>query len=139
MCYNTFMGMIKIYASKSKPAKKKPGWQKAEQEYKEWQSKIAGMSSGIKGLRQQSTIGKAPPKELAAGKADILQAKYVVGSGTKKVSRPEIEYKGNPELIERERIARERKFNSAPMYNKGGAAFVSEEELQNVLSSNKRR
>jgi hypothetical protein len=39
------MALIRIYQGKSKPAKRKPGWQKSAQEYAEWQSKIASMSS----------------------------------------------------------------------------------------------
>lgn len=131
------MGMIRIYERKSKPAKKKPGWQKAAQEYAAWETKMATMTSGIKGLKSTKTIGKAPTSEVRV--ANILPAKYVVGSGTKPVARPEIKYRDNPEMLARELAARERKFNVAPAYNKGGDQYVSEEELANQLRGNKRR
>ncbi len=131
------MGMIRIYERKGPKAKKKPGWQKAAQEYAQWEAKIAGMSSGIKGLKSTKTIGvvkKEPIRE-----ANILPAKYVVGSGTKPVARPEIQYRDDPEMLARELAARERKHNAAPAYNKGGDQYVTEEALQQLLSSNKRR
>lgn len=131
------MGMIKIYPRKSKPANKKPGWQKAAQEYAEWEAKLAAMSSGISGVRTKKTIGVL--KKDAPRTANILPAKYVIGSGTKAVPRPELQYHDNPEMLERELKAREVKHNAAPMYNKGGDGYVSQEMLQELLSTNKRR
>ena len=131
------MGMIKIYARKSKPANKKPGWQKEAQEYAAWEAKLAGMTSGISGVKTTKTIGvvkKAPVQE-----ANILQAKYVVGSGTKAVPRPEIKYHDDPEMLARELAARAVKHNAVPAYNKAGDSYVTEAELINMLRSNKRR
>jgi hypothetical protein len=130
------MALIRIYQGKSKPAKRKPGWQKAAQEYAEWQSKIASMSSGIQVSKK---VPKAAPKKVVPVAPNILPAKYVVGSGTKEVLRPEITYRDDPELLERELAARAVKHNAAPAYNKGGDQYVTEEELQRLLSSNKRR
>ena len=131
------MGMIKIYARKSKPANKKPGWQKEAQEYAAWQAKLAGMTSGISGVKSTKTIGVV--KKAPVQQANILSAKYVVGSGTKAVPRPEIKYHDDPEMLARELAARAVKHNAAPAYNKGGDQYVTEEELQRLLSSNKRR
>lgn len=128
------MGLIRIYERKSKKANRKPGWAKAAQEYAEWESKIASMSSGIRGAKKAKVEAKPAPVE-----PNILPAKYVVGSGTKPVHRPEILYRDDPELLARELVARERKFNVAPAYNKGGDQLVTEEQLQALLSSNKRR
>lgn len=130
------MALIKIYQSKSKPAKKKPGWQKAAQEYAEWQSKIASMSSGIAAPKKAP---KVVQKKVEPALPNILPGKYVVGSGTKAVPRPELTYRNNPEMLERELIARQRKFNVAPAYNKGADQMVTEEELVNLLRTNKRR
>lgn len=130
------MGMIFI-KEKAGKSKRKPGWQKAAQEYAEWQSKIASMSSGISGVKTTKTIGivkKAPVQE-----ANILQARYVIGSGTKAVARPEIKYHDDPEMLARELAARAVKHNAAPAYNKGPDMMVTEEELANLLRSNKRR
>ena len=130
------MALIRIYQGKSKPAKRKPDWQKAAQEYAEWQSKIASMSSGIAAPKKAP---KAAPKRVEPVAPNILPAKYVVGAGTKAVPRPELEYRDNPEMLERELIARQRKFNVAPAYNKGADQLVTEEQLVALLSSNKRR
>lgn len=127
------MGMMFV-REKAGKTKRKPGWQKAQQEYAEWQSKIAAMSSGIQ--RPKKPV-KAKPVVIV--QPNILPAKYVVGSGTKPVPRPEVQYRENPEMLERELIARERKFNVAPAYNKGADQFVTEDQLVALLSSNKRR
>jgi hypothetical protein len=66
-------------------------------------------------------------------------AKYIRHGGTKTVARPELQYAEDPEMLARELAARERKFNVAPAYNKGNDVYVSEDELQALLSSNKRR
>jgi len=130
------MALIRIYQGKSKPAKRKPGWQKAAQEYAEWQSKIASMSSGIAAPKKAPKVATKRVEPVAP---NILPAKYVVGAGTKAVPRPELEYRDNPELLERELAARSIRHNAAPAYNKGGDQYVTEEELQRLLSSNKRR
>lgn len=130
------MGMIFIH-QKSGKQNRKPGWRKTEAEYNEWLARTSTMSSGITGVRTRKTIGTAP--KPVPTEARILKAKYVLGSGTKKVPRPEIQYRENPEMLQRELLARERKFNVAPAFNKGGDQFVTEEHLQALLASNKRR
>jgi hypothetical protein len=129
------MGLIRIY-EKSPKAKRKPGWQKQAQEYAEWQSKIASMSSGIQLSKKPAKVASKPVTPVTP---NILPGKYVVGSGTKAVPRPELQYRNNPEMLERELAARSIKHNAAPMYNKGGDGYVSEEMLQELLSTNKRR
>lgn len=61
------------------------------------------------------------------------------GGGTVKVNRPELEYADDPEMLERELRARERKFNTAPAYNKGPDIYVSEEEITAQLVGGRRR
>ena len=144
------MGLIRIYQGKSKPAKRKPGWQKAAQEYAEWQASVAAMTSGIKPKTIVAIKPDRSPPRMLTGTSEGLHpslggtylrrvSKYTQGGGTKPVPRPEIQYADDPEMLARELAARERKFNVAPAYNKGGDVFVSEEELQALLSSNKRR
>lgn len=145
------MGKMIYVSQKCKNPKKKPGWQEAQKQEQEW---LAGLNSmrlfsqpGRKYKGASVVVGKkvevvkdgnlAPRAELEKG--SILPAKYTTMSGTKSVSRPEIEYRDNPELVEREKAARARKFNTAPAYNKGPDIFVTEEELANQLRGNKRR
>lgn len=106
------MSMIKIYQGKSKSTKKKPGWQKQEAEYQAWLKSVQTMSSGI-----------SKPKKACAKKIEVVASGPVIaaerlqkghslstfgGAGTKPVARPEIMYKDNPEMLERELKARER-------------------------------
>lgn len=119
-----------------KPAKKKPGWREAEQQYKQWEQKVAAMSSGI----SVPKTTKLPPKNTSiALPIGTVKGKFVNNSGTKSVARPELKYRDNPEMLQRELLARQRKFNVAPAYNKGADQLVTEQELENVLRSNKRR
>lgn len=127
-----------------KAAKKKPGWQKQEAEYKAWQDSISSMklfdnrrraSKPLKHTLESPVVSKPVIRESAK----IPSLNSFGGTATKAVPRPEIQYKDNQELLQRELAARERKFNVAPAYNKGGDQFVSEEELANLLRGNKRR
>lgn len=139
------MGMIKIYQGKSKPAKKKPGWQQREAEEAAWLKGLQSMTlSPKKANRPKVTkvIQVVVPNTPVVSQ-DRLNRPPSLGSfggaGTKPVARPDIMYKDDPELLARELAARERKFNVAPAYNKGGDQFVTEEELENQLRGNKRR
>jgi hypothetical protein len=137
------MGIIKIYEKAGK-TKRKPGWQKVEAEYKAWLKSVSTMSSGI--AKPKTIVATKPqrsPTKLLTDTTDglhpRLSAKYLRDAGTKTVLRPEHTYADDPEMLARELAARERKFNVAPAYNKGGDVFVTEESLQALLSSNKRR
>ena len=132
------MGMIRVI-EKSKP-KRKPGWQLKEAEYAAWMAKINGMKTGFSTKPVKVTkkpVETSPSTTVSTFRPASFEA--FKGGGTLKVARPELQYRDDPEMLERERRARERKFNVAPAYNKGAAQFVSEDELQSTLSSNKRR
>lgn len=132
------MGMIRIYERAAKP-KKKPGWAQKQAEYDAWLKSVKSQSTGF----ARTPPKKVPVKETSPSTtvSTFRPASFEAfkGGGTKAVARPEIQYADNPEMLERELKARERKFNVAPAYNKGAAQFVSEEELVNTLSTNKRR
>lgn len=135
------MSTFRIYDAKGK-AKKKPGWQKAEAEYNAWLASVQGMSSGIKAKKVVKAQTVSPIVTSPVVRADAtksIKSLSTGGSATNRVNTPERLYAGDDELIERERIARLRKFNAAPAYNKGAAQFVTEEELANTLRTNKRR
>jgi len=136
------MALIKIYQGKSKPANKKPGWQKEAAEHAEWLAKVNSMTSGIRSTWKGAALAKESERKKKLSPAEALaplKAAFVTDQGTKAVARPEHLYRDDPEMLERERIARERKFNVAPAYNKGADQLVTEEELANLLRSNKRR
>lgn len=142
------MSIIKIYEKAGK-TKRKPGWQKAEAEHQKWLDSMKSMTSGMKSPKPgftAKTLRTFKPSgvyrtltDTSAGISQPPKAQFVRDTGTKKVLRPEITYADNPEMLDRELKARERKFNVAPAYNKGNDVFVTEESLQALLSSNKRR
>jgi hypothetical protein len=133
------MGMIRIYEKPGK-TKRKPGWQKVEADYQAWLKGVKTMSSGIAKPKNPLVLNKkVKPKTETVEQCEVRRAKYVVGTAGKSVPRPELLYRDNPEMLERELKARERKFNVAPAYNKGNDVYVSEEELLAQLAGNKRR
>lgn len=140
------MGIIFTH-QKSKP-KKKPGWQQSAAEYDAWLKSVGSLSTNFsaknrgptKPVKKPTKVTKpvtptpAQPLNFAPVSPDAFK-----GGGTKKVHRPEITYRDNPELLERELKARERKFPTAPAYNKGGAVLVTEEMMKDIASGATRR
>ena len=144
------MGKMIYVGSKCKNPKKKPGWQETKDQEALWLKSINSMKlfeQPGKKFGGKVAIGKkveiVKDGNLPAAAAMVVSspklANYTTMPGTKQVIRPEIMYKHDPELAERERIARARKFNTAPAYNKGPDIFVTEEHLMTQLSGNKRR
>ena len=138
------MGMIKIHQGKSKPAKKKPGWKEREAEYQAW----------LKGVNTQTLFATKPKLKIPPKKIEVVVSGPVIapdrlnkghslgsfgGSATKPVARPDIMYKDNPEMLERELKARERKFATAPAYNKGGDQLVTDEMMKDITAGKTRR
>lgn len=137
------MGMMKIYQGKSKSTKKKPGWQKQEAEYQAWLKSVQSMSSGISKPKKEATKRIEVVVSGPVIAADRLQKGHSLntfgGAATKPVHRPEIMYKGDPEMLKRELKARERKFATAPAYNKGGAVLVTDEMMKDIAAGKTRR
>lgn len=138
------MGIIKIY-SKSKP-KKKPGAAKEKAEYDAWLAKINAMTlfnPAAKPKMQGTTKSISP---IAKTRTDI---RGVRASGPSRVTpggstgehytSMEVFYKENPEMLAREMEARERRFNSAPLYNKAGPQLVTDEMMKDVKMGLTRR
>lgn len=134
------MSIIKIYQGKSKPANKKPGWQKAEAEQQAWLKSVQGL-----------TLYSSKPRVTVAPKKIIKTAKIIRpvhevhsiinfnGTCTKPVPRPDILYRDDPDMLARELKARERKFATAPAYNKGPAQYVSEDMSADIKQGLLRR
>jgi len=92
----------------------------------------------------KSTLKKIDPvvKEayIDAERLRKLPSRMTPGDmSTKPVIRPEIMYKGNDEMIEREKEARARKFATAPAYNKGAAQLVTDEMMRDITAGKTRR
>jgi hypothetical protein len=139
------MGLIKIYQGKSKPAKKKPGWQERAAAEVVW----------LKGI-QAMTVTHRQPKQLPKSfqPVQVVVSAPVVsedclnrppslmtfgGAGTKPVARPDILYKDDPIMLARELKARERKFATAPAYNKGGDVLITDEMMKDITAGKTRR
>lgn len=138
--------------TREKPLKKqnrKPGWQQKEAEYQAWLKQVNSVSLfGNKTSPFKQSAIKNPVKPVSVivpqgpvNRTGLKPASLMTfgGVGGKSVARPELQYRDNPEMLERELVARQRKFNVAPAYNKGGDVLITEAELVNTLSSNKRR
>ncbi len=134
------MALIYIH-QRSKKSPKKPGWKQAEADYQAWLARVSSEKTNF------SAKNRGPVKKVAPTKSEAVtttpERKPVdldaFRGATKPVHRPELVYRDDPELLARELKARERKFNVAPAFNKGGDVFVTEEQLIAQLSSNKRR
>lgn len=139
------MGILKIYQGKSKPAKKKPGWQQRAAEEAAW---LKGLQSMTLSPRRAAKPTTSKIIQVVVPRAPVVDADRLNrppslgsfgGAGTKPVARPDIMYKDDPELLARELAARERKFNVAPAYNKGPTIYVSEEDITAQLVGGRRR
>ena len=93
------MGILRIY-EKSGKQKRKPGWAKAQAEHDAWLAGIKAMSSGVKPKSKLVLVKKIKPETPAEREAK--RAKYVVGGSGKPVDRPDLLYRDNPEMLERE-------------------------------------
>jgi hypothetical protein len=139
------MGLFINHKSEKKP-KKKAGWKDEAAEYDKW---LQGVNSvklfGDKKVKPSGA--KLPPNRPSL--REQLDARQratgnsVIGGGeaggTVKVHRPEIVYKDNPEMLERELKARERVFPVAPAYNKGGDTLVTEDLMKAITAGGTRR
>jgi hypothetical protein len=136
------MGMIRIYQEKSK-GKKKPGWQKEQEEYQKWLDSVKSQTLGAarKNRAPQPKAKAVPVVEKPVIRKVDQPAEHSTsfGAGTKAVPRPEIMYKDDPEMLARELAARARQFNVAPAYNKGPTIYVSDDEITNQLVGGRRR
>lgn len=133
------MGMIRV-VERSKP-KRKPGWAQKQAEYDAWLAKVNSMSTGFsraKALPKKPLAEKTTPTTTVSTFAPKSFEAFK-GGGTVKVHRPEIEYADDPEMMQREIAARQRKFNVAPAYNKGPTIYVSEDEITDQLVGGRRR
>lgn len=140
--------MIYAGGSSKKKANRKPGWEKAAAEEAAWLAKINSMTLGSKSYGGKA---KKPAKSVVVN-TDVptitrternsqfnisSKGTYSVETSTKKSA--EVLYKDNPEMLERELKARERKFATAPAYNKGGDVFITDEMMCDIRNGLTRR
>ena len=132
--------------TKCKNPKRKPGWQQAAEEEAAWLKSINSMTAldttKYKG-RVSTPKTRSPVTDGTLVGADRPKGGTSLGGfgkgGTKKVPRPEILYKEDPELLARELKARERKFATAPAYNKGGDVYITPEMMKDITAGKTRR
>lgn len=68
-----------------------------------------------------------------------MAQKFAAPKEEVKVHDPKVLYKDNPEMLERELKARERKFMTAPAYNKGGDMLVTPDMMKDIMAGGGRR
>ena len=143
------MGKMIYVSGKCQNPKKKPGWKEAAAQEAEWLKNVQSIklfaNQGRKfGGKVQIGVkisviadGAKPVERPIIGKS--LGGFVQGGAGTKPVHRPEIMYRDNPEFLKRELKARERKFATAPAYNKGGDVLVTDEMMKDITAGKTRR
>jgi len=134
------MALIYTGTKAKKPTKKKPGWKKEAEEYAAWEAKHKPNPKLQAVLRKK----QAEPLKLDLGKSprQVQQNLNSVKTPPKKevvVHDPRVLYKDDPEMLERELKAKERKFTTAPIYNKGGDVYVTDEMMKDITSGTTRR
>jgi len=121
-----------------KRPKRKPGWQDAERQHADWLAKWSKPGDGkrpvAKPLRLQKPI--IDPSRLTRH----IPSLHTSPIKSEPVTHdPRVLYKENPELAERELKARQRRFITAPVYNKGGDVLITDEMLKDIMSGATRR
>jgi hypothetical protein len=134
------MGML-FTSQRCKKPKKKPGWQEAARQEAEWLAGInkLKLAPGTTPFTKAPKKGPLKVKKVEAEPVEHLPATYLPHGGTKKVLRPHLTYRDDPEMLKRELAARERKFSSAPAYNKGGAVLITDEMMKDITAGLTRR
>jgi hypothetical protein len=134
------MSLLYTNTRNKKKVNKKPGWKKEAEEYAAWEEKHKP------NLKLQTELKKKnnEPLKLNLGSSPRhvqTQARSVFTPPTKQVvvHDPRVLYKDDPEMLEREQKARERKFTAAPIYNKGGDVYVTDEMMKDITSGTTRR
>jgi len=134
------MGLLYTSTKSKKATKKKPGWKKEAEEYAAWEAKHAANPKLAKGLRK-SASQPLSLKSFAISPRQVPQPKSVQTAPVKEevIHDPRVLYKDDPEMLERELKARERKFNAAPIYNKGGDVLITDEMMRDITAGVTRR
>lgn len=134
------MGLLYTTTKSKKKQNKKPGWKKEAEEYAAWVAKHSPNPKLQKELKKKAdeklsltSLSKAPRVTQAA--KSVITPPVV----EKKIHDPRVLYKDDPEMLEREFAARERKFTTAPIYNKGGDVYVTDEMMKDITAGTTRR
>lgn len=140
--------MIYAGGSSKKKANRKPGWEKAAAEEAAWLARINSMTLGAKSYGGKA---KTPAKSVVVNTDSPTVTRTqrnsqfnITSKGSFSVEKStkisaEVMYKDQPEMLEREMKARERKFATAPAYNKGGDVFITDEMMHDIRNGLTRR
>lgn len=118
-----------------KKPKKKPGWQEERERYLEW---LSQWQSNEEKYAFKPLTPKAPVVDPSRSTRHIPSVK-TAPIVKEVIHDPRVRYKDDPELVERELKARERKFTAAPIYNKGGDMLITDEMMKDIMSGASRR
>lgn len=141
------MAIIYTNTKPSKPTKKKPGWKKEQEEYEAWLAKHQSTQKQSKKLKDTKT---SPSLKRSTQLSTLVLERLNFSASTPskinpstnqpvKIHDPKVLYKDNPEMLERELKARERKFPTAPAYNKGGDILLTPELMKDIQAGGTRR
>lgn len=136
--------MTKIFyvSTSSSKTKKKPGWKQEQEAHDAWLKSLKSMTLGHGKTVKKTTKKISPVVDsvfVDENRIHNIPKSTGFGVATKKVDRPEITHKDNPEMLKRELEAKSKKFMVAPAYNKGGDQLMTEEMLKDLKSGLLRR
>ena len=127
--------MTLIYTSQKSKTKKKPGWKQEQEAHDAWLKSLKSMTLGH-GKSVKKTTKKIDPVVSGVfvdeSRLSKLPKSTGCGIATKKVDRPEITHKDDPEMLKRELEAKAKKFVVAPAYNKGGDQLMTEPMMRDL-------
>jgi 4-hydroxy-L-threonine phosphate dehydrogenase PdxA len=133
------MSLIYTAVKSKKKQNKKPGWKKEAEEYAAWIAKHAPNPKLQKELQKAdkklSTVSLTKQPRITKEAKSVQTAPII----ERKIHDPRVMYKDDPEMLERELKARERKFTAAPIYNKGGDVLVTDEMMKDIMAGVTRR
>lgn len=138
-----------IYTNtKAKKVKKSPGWRHTQEEYAAWLKRVQTETlSGRAAKAVKASESRDLNNYLAVPRRQVRKIDSLIGTGKaicgKSVSIPEVMYKGDEEKIQREKLAREetdsKKLRTAPVYNKGGNVYMTDDMIDDMKSGSLRR
>lgn len=134
------MGLHYTVTRSQVKSKKKPGWKKEAEDYAAWEAKHKPnpkLQAALKRKQEESlSLKSLSQSPRVVQEVRSLQTAPIV---MEKIHDPRVLYKDDPELLERELKARERKFTAAPIYNKGGDVLVTDEMMKDITAGVTRR
>jgi 4-hydroxy-L-threonine phosphate dehydrogenase PdxA len=133
------MGLLYTSIKSKKKQPKKVGWKKEAEDYAAWLEKHKPNPKLQKELKESAKTLSLSSFNNSPRTTKTARSVFTPPIVEQKIHDPRVKYKDDPEMLERELKARERKFTTAPIYNKGGDVLVTDEMMKDISSGITRR